>query len=50
LPSTICSLPGSNWEVWQQDVEGDHGAYRIDFDWIGWKLQEKDDKERLCQT
>jgi hypothetical protein len=31
-------------------VEGDHGAYRIDFDWIGWKLQEKDDKERMCQT
>jgi hypothetical protein len=27
-------------EMWRG---GRHGEYRIDFDWIGWKLQEKED-------
>ena len=25
-------------------AEGSHGSYRIDYDWIGWKLQEKEEK------
>ena len=27
-------------EMWK---EGPHGEYRIDFDWIGWRLQEKEE-------
>ena len=27
-------------------AKGHHGEYRIDFDWIGWKLQGKEDQEK----
>jgi hypothetical protein len=26
-------------QMWK---EGHHGDYRIDFDWVGWKLEERD--------
>ena len=33
-------------QIWK---EGYHGDYRIDFDWIGWKLREREDGEKEKQ-
>lgn len=32
-------------QMWK---EGGHGEYRIDFDWVGWKLAEAEERENSC--